>query len=303
MEPDLQQMRWEAFAFRQLVDHLQARTDVQNIDLMNLSGFCRNCLAKWYVAGAHQDGVSLTYPDGCQRVYNMPIADWKSKHQTKATPEQMEKYNATKAMHAKHTPLPSPSPTDATTTTTTKSAPGPISKPPTHPASTAPTPGALSNVCCQPVPELANTAGGVSGVCLMPGAGAERAKGPAVEYTGPPVRFGLLTVSDRAHRGEYEDLSGPAMRACLPSFATVTRQAIVPDEEEQIRKMLTKWSEGHAGGAAPCDIVFTSGGTGFSPRDVTPEATAAVLHKHAPQIMNAVLRATLPRQPMAMLSR
>jgi hypothetical protein len=78
----------EAAAFRTLVDHLRQRSDVQNIDLMNLSGFCRNCLSKWYRAAAEDRGLALSYEDAREIVYGMPYADWKLAHQTEATPEQ-----------------------------------------------------------------------------------------------------------------------------------------------------------------------------------------------------------------------
>ncbi len=78
----------EAAAFRTLVDHLRARTDVQNIDLMNLSGFCRNCLSKWYRAAAEDRGLDLSYEDAREIVYGMPYDEWKAKHQTEATAEQ-----------------------------------------------------------------------------------------------------------------------------------------------------------------------------------------------------------------------
>jgi len=81
----------EAAAFRTLVAHLRERTDVQNIDLMNLSGFCRNCLSKWYVAAAEGKGLDLSYEDAREIVYGMPYSEWKSKHQTEATPEQLAK--------------------------------------------------------------------------------------------------------------------------------------------------------------------------------------------------------------------
>ncbi|MGI9498812.1 MAG: DUF1244 domain-containing protein [Geminicoccaceae bacterium] len=78
----------EAAAFRTLVAHLRKRTDVQNIDLMNLSGFCRNCLSKWYRAAADERGLGLSYEDAREIVYGMPYKEWKSAHQTEATPEQ-----------------------------------------------------------------------------------------------------------------------------------------------------------------------------------------------------------------------
>ena len=72
----------EAAAFRRLVDHLQERTDVQNIDLMNLAGFCRNCLSKWVVAAAKDRGHDLDYDDTRADLYGMPYTEWKAKYQT-----------------------------------------------------------------------------------------------------------------------------------------------------------------------------------------------------------------------------
>jgi hypothetical protein len=85
----------EAAAFRQLVEHLRARNDVQNIDLMNLSGFCRNCLSKWYRAAAEDRGLEMSYDAAREIVYGMPYDEWKSKHQTEATPQQRAAYEAT----------------------------------------------------------------------------------------------------------------------------------------------------------------------------------------------------------------
>ena len=84
----------EAAAYRRLVAHLQARTDVQNIDLMNLSGFCRNCLSKWYLAAAEERGVELDYAGARELVYGMPYAEWKAQHQTPVTPDQLEKFQS-----------------------------------------------------------------------------------------------------------------------------------------------------------------------------------------------------------------
>jgi hypothetical protein len=85
----------EAAAFRRLVEHLRARNDVQNIDLMNLSGFCRNCLSKWYRAAAEDRGLEMSYDQAREIVYGMPYDDWKAEHQTEATPEQRAAYEAT----------------------------------------------------------------------------------------------------------------------------------------------------------------------------------------------------------------
>jgi hypothetical protein len=90
----------EAAAFRGLVEHLQKRTDVQNIDLMNLSGFCRNCLSKWYLAAAQERGADISDEDAREAVYGMPYNEWKDKFQEKATDDQLKKFEETKPLHA-----------------------------------------------------------------------------------------------------------------------------------------------------------------------------------------------------------
>jgi uncharacterized protein len=78
----------EAAAFRRLVAHLQERTDAQNIDLMNLAGFCRNCLSRWYREAAEEKGIALADPDAREIIYGMPYKEWQSKYQREASPEQ-----------------------------------------------------------------------------------------------------------------------------------------------------------------------------------------------------------------------
>ncbi len=90
----------EASAFRELMKHLQCRTDVQNIDLMNLAGFCRNCLSKWYLAAAKEHGIDMSYDDAREIVYGMPYREWKDKYQKEATSEQIQKFEETKPLHA-----------------------------------------------------------------------------------------------------------------------------------------------------------------------------------------------------------
>ena len=85
----------EAAAFRRLVAHLQQRTDVQNIDLMNLAGFCRNCLSKWYRAAAEEKGIDVPYEAAREMVYGMPYEEWKARHQKEATPQQQAAFAAT----------------------------------------------------------------------------------------------------------------------------------------------------------------------------------------------------------------
>jgi hypothetical protein len=89
----------EAAVFRRLVEHLRKRTDVQNLDLMNLSGFCRNCLSKWYLAEAQERGQSITDPMAREVVYGMPYEEWKKQHQKEATPEQLAKLQAAGGPH------------------------------------------------------------------------------------------------------------------------------------------------------------------------------------------------------------
>jgi hypothetical protein len=97
---DQNRIEIEAAAFRGLVAHLQRRTDVQNIDLMNLAGFCRNCLSKWYLAAAQEGRVEMDYAAACEAVYGMPYEEWKLRHQKEASPEQQRTFEETKPLHA-----------------------------------------------------------------------------------------------------------------------------------------------------------------------------------------------------------
>ncbi|MFY0657867.1 MAG: DUF1244 domain-containing protein [Neptunomonas phycophila] len=87
------QTELEAAAFRRLVAHLDSRKDVQNIDLMNLAGFCRNCLSKWYKAEAQERGIDMGYEAAREIIYGEPYADWKDKYQQEATAEQLAAFN------------------------------------------------------------------------------------------------------------------------------------------------------------------------------------------------------------------
>lgn len=95
MDQDIQD-KLDAAAFRRLLSHLDNRKDVQNIDLMILADFCRNCLGKWYKSAADDLGVELSSEAARQRIYGMPYAEWKEKHQLPATPEQMAAFDARK---------------------------------------------------------------------------------------------------------------------------------------------------------------------------------------------------------------
>jgi len=97
---DTTRTQLEAAAWRSFVGHLQKRTDVQNIDLMNLSGFCRNCLYKWLLAAAKDQGAALSKDEAVHMVYGMTIEDWKANHQTKASDEQLKLFEDTKPLHS-----------------------------------------------------------------------------------------------------------------------------------------------------------------------------------------------------------
>ena len=89
----------EAAAFRKLRDHLRTRTDVQNIDMMNLAGFCRNCLSRWYGEAAAEKGIDLDKDDAREIVYGMPYAEWRDKYQTDATPEKKAQFDEAIKQH------------------------------------------------------------------------------------------------------------------------------------------------------------------------------------------------------------
>ena len=113
------------------------------------------------------------------------------------------------------------------------------------------------------------------------------------------LKFGILTVSDRSAAGIREDLSGPALvRSVQEAGWLVSQTAVVPDDLQEIVDVLTLWSDDEL-----CSVVLTTGGTGFSPRDITPEATRAVIERDAPGLAEAMRAGSLQITPHAMLSR
>ena len=113
------------------------------------------------------------------------------------------------------------------------------------------------------------------------------------------MRFGILTISDRSSRGERPDSSGPILVGLVLAQGNfVVKKDIVPDDLETLKKKLMSWSDG-----GELDVILTTGGTGFSPRDVTPEATKAVIEREAPGLAEAMRAASLHITPHAMLSR
>jgi molybdopterin adenylyltransferase len=112
------------------------------------------------------------------------------------------------------------------------------------------------------------------------------------------MKVGILTVSDKGARGEREDRSGPAVREMIEAAGgEVVRAGIVPDEQDEIRAALIAWSD------EGLDLVLTTGGTGFSPRDWTPEATKSVIEREAAGLAEAMRRAGAEKTPTAILSR
>ncbi|MEM9683059.1 MAG: DUF1244 domain-containing protein [Pseudomonadota bacterium] len=94
---DKTQIELEAATFRRLRDHLREHTEVQNIELMNLADFCRNCLSKWYKAAAEERGMDIEYEAARELVYGMPYSEWKSKYQKEASKEQLDKFAQSQA--------------------------------------------------------------------------------------------------------------------------------------------------------------------------------------------------------------
>jgi molybdopterin adenylyltransferase len=113
------------------------------------------------------------------------------------------------------------------------------------------------------------------------------------------IRFGILTLSDRSARGERADASGPALAALIKAQGwSVAKLQILPDDEPAIRAALTEWAD-----SGEFDVILTTGGTGFAPRDVTPEATRAAIQRDAPGLAEAMRAESLKKTPHAMLSR
>lgn len=113
------------------------------------------------------------------------------------------------------------------------------------------------------------------------------------------IRFGILTLSDRSSRGERTDSSGPALARLIEAEGwSIANQSLLPDDESAIRDLLVQWAD-----SGEVDVILTTGGTGFAPRDITPEATRAVIDREAPGLAEAMRIASLKITAHAMLSR
>mmetsp|Transcript_13385 Transcript_13385/g.23977 ORF Transcript_13385/g.23977 Transcript_13385/m.23977 type:complete len:317 (-) Transcript_13385:1592-2542(-) len=266
----------EAFVFRKVRDHLKVNTGVQNIDVMNTAGFCRNCLSKWYFVGAQQMGIDVSYDEACEIVYGMPYAEWKKEYQTKATKEQMEQFQRMKNLHADHPDFVAPGKDKG--------------------AATKSKPIIRSDVCCDVGKGdkcAADMVARISRNTVVQG--VKRAR----------IRLGVLTVSDRASKGVYDDESGPEIKQCFTAYASKVESflvdapveyKLVADEKNEIEQALISLSE-------KCNVIITTGGTGCAKRDVTPEATMAVVDRELRGIPEAIRRETSKIEPLAILSR
>jgi len=128
----------------------------------------------------------------------------------------------------------------------------------------------------------------------------------AIQLSPPnmEIRFAILTISDRSSRGERPDTSGPALaRVVAENGWLVAKQAVVPDDFNLICATLADWADPQEAGSGGVDVILTTGGTGFSSRDVTPDATQAVIDRPAPGLAEAMRAASLQITPHAMLSR
>ena len=318
----------EAQSFRQLVEWLRMRTDVQNIDLMEMAGFCRNCLSKWLKAsgddilgsdaassndGCGTDAPSIDIAAAKEAVYGMPYGEWKKKYQTPLKPGQNPA-----AAHARAGGVKAESP-----------APKPCAG---HLLDQNSASGGGNSAA--PSPSLAQTAPGGEGVGVAAAAAAATTARTAADATVKPCaghilqasssssssssvnskkvvagRVGVLTISDRAAAGVpgYTDTSGPALVQALgdlPVGPEIEWQmqgvltATVPDETVEIRKIVRRWCDEEC-----LDLVLTTGGTGFAPRDVTPEAVNQLLERQTPGLTARILSAGLEHTQYAVLSR
>lgn len=251
---------------------------------------------------------SFGYDEAAQYAYGYTYPDWKRYYMKKATDGQIQKYNESKAIHAKHDKeLLAVRSSLSSTVSSAKSRPTDLSiKEPQQNL-------LLSDVCCQDVDTLVPTSreitqpAGVS--CLRP------PKGDLL------LTVGILTVSDRAAANAYVsgDLSGPAVEGTMNSLIdrmnasfkdqhialTHVEKKIVADEISDIKDVLLQWSgkSTKSKGVDSCDLIFTTGGTGFSGRDVTPEATLSILDRECQGLMSWASLELTSRQPLSVLSR
>ena len=344
----------KAFVYDKLITHFRDRSDIiPNVTSMNATGFCRNCLAKWYVQACKHNGVKCTYDEAQAVIYGAPYAEWKKAFHKPMTPAEIELFGdetRRNTLHAQHPPdtqstsgqiaheelvailkgcAEMQQPNGHAAAAAVKAAMAAMAGPSTAAdtrkagagagAGSRSKPALLSDVCCEddlacdaPAPVTATAADGSASI--------ENA--PLPSWAFPPqnlsIRLGVLTVSDRASRGEYKDESGPAIETSMRAFCKKleaacaagtapastgamsvlhVERATVPDEKKDVVNALKALTTGEG----KCDVVLTTGGTGLSMRDITPEATRAVIAREAPGLLEFAADARF--DPNAALSR
>jgi gephyrin len=234
---------------------------------------------------------TMGYEEAAQYVYGCHYGDWKKFHAKKASDDQMEKYEASKPIHAPHD--------GALLEIITPTDPSVINLPTADEVCNKPS--ILSNVCCQDVEEV---------VLPPPTQSTNNTTRTIPPFVAPAIPLGgvhftcaILTISDRAFNNEYEtgDLSGPAVEQYLLSACTdscsIVDKTIVPDDCKAIQSQLVDYA------TRGIHLVLTTGGTGFAPRDVTPEATTAILERPLPGLMAFITTECSQTQPLSSLSR
>ena len=291
---------------RKLADELQSQTDSQQFG--NVDKILQSLNA-------------LGYDEAAQHVYGMNYGDWKKRHLKKATDDEMAHFEASKSLWAKH---------DKQVLAKREDNPPPVGVGPstisadvgTSSISSASTQLA-SNVCCQ---DVDNTTMLQQQKQSSPPAKKSRTRElPEYQTPAPPSRgvefsLGILTVSDRASSGTYEtgDLSGPAVSQAVDDTLKTLKgsgfgtsqvvTAIVPDDINAIQEKLKQWSDQEDDNSSETtsptmDLILTTGGTGFAPRDVTPEATMGILDRSCPGLVAFCTAECSKLQPLASLSR
>eukprot|EP00615_Pteridomonas_danica_P001162 CAMPEP_0114360156 /NCGR_PEP_ID=MMETSP0101-20121206/23618_1 /TAXON_ID=38822 ORGANISM="Pteridomonas danica, Strain PT" /NCGR_SAMPLE_ID=MMETSP0101 /ASSEMBLY_ACC=CAM_ASM_000211 /LENGTH=311 /DNA_ID=CAMNT_0001504183 /DNA_START=80 /DNA_END=1015 /DNA_ORIENTATION=+ len=269
---------------------------------MTASGFCRNCLSKWLLAGYRNMAPlpldqPLTYDDVSFSVYGMSPKDWKKEYQSPATEEQLRRYDESKKYHATH----AKNVLEEISTFQPKKEANPLNDDAEN------TTEVIKDPCCPESTEAIAVIGKDENCfekqCPEP---------PPTE-----LKLGILTVSDRAFNGVYKDESGPRIRKLFSEYSmnhpqvqlSVSEEKIVPDEMNEISNTLNEWSkpnnenENGGSGLIPCNLIITTGGTGLSDRDVTPEATLSIINKQITSIPLSICHQTLKFEPLACLSR
>jgi len=331
----------EAGAFTSLCDHLRnLSNEVQNIDMMTISGFCRNCIAKWLVIEARKISSDIKkskssdisnedkaiiasldafgYDEAAEEVYGCKYSEWKILHAKKATEDQMRKYDSSKSIHAIHD----------------KELLKPECKRPALAVNKEVKTKTFSNnlqsnVCCQDIEGFDTSSDSPhftenNSICVPSKLIDDNSK----SYVPPPApksrlsfSLGILTVSDRAFANEYQsgDLSGPAVEKSVLDIINSLgktkdnqtsiicnniQKDIVPDDMDKIKMKLSSWCNvDQTNTDSVCDIILSTGGTGFSPRDVTPEATLEIVERECRGLMAWVSSVCSRDQPLAPLSR